>query len=84
MLLRDFARAVIAHCVALAEQPAFIVLGARAWKTAELPFRKLPPEQVIRTRHPSRLPWPAPSDPPKPFEAANAFLGPRAVDWGLP
>lgn len=84
VLLRDFTRAVLEHCVALAEQPAFIVPGARAWKAADSSLGKLPPEQVIRTRHPSRLPWPAPSDRPKPFEAVNAFLGPRAVDWGLP
>ena len=84
VLLRVFTRAVLAHCVALAEKPAFIVLGARAWKTAEPLLGKLPPEQVIRTRHPSRLPWPGPSDPSKPFEVANAYLGPRAVDWDFP
>ena len=81
--LRDFCRAVLAHCAALAERPAFLVLGGDAWKVAKPMLGNLPPEQVVRTKHPSRPPWPALHDPAEPFIAVNAFLGARQVDWNL-
>lgn len=81
--LRDFSRAVLAHCAALAERPAFLILGGAAWKTAKSTLRNLPPAQVVRTRHPSRPPWPGPQDPAQPFVELNRFLGARGVDWNL-
>lgn len=81
--LRDFCRAVLAHCAALAARPAFLVLGGDAWKVAKPILGNLPPEQVVRTKHPSRPPWPGPRDPAEPFVAVNAFLGARQVDWNL-
>lgn len=79
----DFTRAVLAHCVSLAEPPAFLILGSDAWATACPILGSLSPEQVIRARHPSRPPWPGPKDQAKPFVALNNFLGSRRVDWRL-
>ncbi|MDY0910094.1 hypothetical protein SOM19_11445 [Microbacterium sp. CFBP9034] len=81
--LREFSRAVLAHCAALAARPAFLVLGGVAWKVAKPVLGTLPPEQVVRTRHPSRPPWPGPHDPAEPFVAVNTFLGARQMDWSV-
>lgn len=81
--LRDFSRAVLAHCVSLADQPAFLILGGKAWDIAKPILGSLPPEQVVRTGHPSRLPWPRPVDPAEPFAELNHFLGERQVSWSL-
>lgn len=81
--LRSFTQAVLAHCAALTDRTAFLILGSDAWDVANPILSRLPPEQVIRARHPSRPPWPGPKDLTEPFVALNTFLGTRQVDWSL-
>jgi uracil-DNA glycosylase len=79
---RSLIRRVLRQASALKPPPAFLLVGAEA-KKFEANITVSDPEQVIKTRHPSRGDWPGPLDPVEPFSAANRFLGARAVDWRL-